>query len=54
MGFHFDLPRLTGSPEQQLAQLKSYIYQLIPQLEWALNTLAKQQEENTGGKNNEQ
>lgn len=52
MGFHFDLPHLTGTEAQQLAQLKSYFYAFIPQLEWALNTLAKQQQqENTGGKN---
>lgn len=40
MGFEFRMPSITGASEkEQLAQLKSYLYQFIPQLQWALNTL---------------
>lgn len=34
------LPKITGATErEQLAQIKSYLYQFIPQLQWALNTI---------------
>ena len=40
MGFEFRIPSITGASEkEQLAQIKSYLYQFIPQLQWALNTL---------------
>ena len=40
MGFELRMPSITGSSErEQLAQIKSYLYQFIPQLQWALNTL---------------
>jgi hypothetical protein len=39
MAFNFRLPDLKGNDSEQLKQLKSYLYQLIPQLEWAFNTL---------------
>lgn len=42
MAFEFRLPQFTGSDKEQLAQIKSYLYQFIPKLEWALNTLAEQ------------
>ena len=44
MAFEFRLPQFTGSDHEQLAQMKSYLYQFIPKLEWALNTLAEQQQ----------
>lgn len=39
MGFDFRMPNITGNDREQLAQIKSYLYQFIPQLQWALNTL---------------
>ena len=34
------LPNITGSDKEQLAQIRSYLYQIIPQLEFALNTVS--------------
>lgn len=31
------MPSITGTEREQLAKMRSYLYQLIPQLEWALN-----------------
>ncbi len=42
MAFEFRLPQFSGSDQEQLAQIKSYLYQFIPKLEWALNTLAEE------------
>ena len=40
MGLELRMPNITASTErEQLAQIKSYLYQFIPQLQWALNTL---------------
>lgn len=39
MGFDFRMPNITGNDREQLAQIKSYLYQFVPQLQWALNTL---------------
>ena len=39
MAFEFRLPQFTGSDKEQLAQLRNYLYQFIPKLEWALNTI---------------
>ena len=39
MGFDFRMPNITGTDREQLAQIRSYLYQLIPQLQWALSTL---------------
>lgn len=39
MGYDFRMPNITGNEREQLAQLKSYLYQFIPQLQWALNSL---------------
>ena len=45
---HLRLPRLTGSDSQQLQQLKSYLCYLVQELNFALETLQK--EENNGKK----
>lgn len=40
MAFDFRMPQITGSTEkEQLEQIKSYLIQFIPQLQWALNTI---------------
>lgn len=42
MGVDFRLPNITGATErEQLAQIKSYLNQLIPQLQWVLNNVEK-------------
>lgn len=34
------MPNITGATErEQLAQIRSYLYQFVPQLQWALNSL---------------
>ena len=39
---HLRLPNITGKSEQeQLQQLKSYLYQLVQELNWAFETLEK-------------
>lgn len=38
MGFELRLPNINGKTDrEQLAQIKGYLYQIIPQLQWALN-----------------
>lgn len=39
MGIDFRMPNIAGTDREQLAQIRSYLYQFIPQLQWALNTL---------------
>jgi hypothetical protein len=40
MGFDLRLPNITGVTErEQLSQIKSYLYQLAQQLQWALSTI---------------
>lgn len=40
MGLELRLPNITGMTErEQLSQVKSYLYQLVEQLQWALNNL---------------
>lgn len=40
MSFDLRLPNITGSNDrEQLSQIKSYLYQLTSQLQWALNTI---------------
>ena len=39
MSFDFRMPNITGTDKEQLAQLRSYLYQFIPQLQWALNSI---------------
>lgn len=34
------LPNITGNDREQLAQIRSYLYQIIPQLEFALNNVS--------------
>ena len=46
MSFDFRMPNITGTDKEQLAQLRSYLYQFIPQLQWALNSI-----ETSGGSN---
>ena len=33
------MPNITGSEMEQLSQIRSYLYQFVPQLQWALNQL---------------
>lgn len=40
MGIDIRMPNITGATErEQLAQIRSYLYQFVPQLQWALNAL---------------
>ena len=39
MSVDFRLPNITGTDREQLAQIRSYLYQFVPQLQWALNNL---------------
>lgn len=39
MGFDFRMPNIVGNDREQLQQIRSYLYQFIPQLEWALNSI---------------
>ena len=40
MGMPLRLPDIKGSDREQLRQIRSYLYQLVPQLQWALDTSA--------------
>lgn len=33
------MPNITGTDREQLSQIRSYLYQFIPQLQWALNSI---------------
>jgi hypothetical protein len=45
MSLDIRLPQITGQTErEQLIQIKSYLYQLAPQLQWALEDINKRQE----------
>ena len=46
MNLDFRLPNITGSDREQLAQIKSYLYQFIPTLQWALSTIETQSSSN--------
>lgn len=35
----FRMPNITGSEAEQLSQIRSYLYQFIPQLQWAMSQL---------------
>lgn len=37
MGIELRMPSINGTDREQLSQIRSYLYQFIPQLEWALN-----------------
>lgn len=39
MGYDFRMPSIKGTDREQLAQIRSYLYQFIPQLQMALNAL---------------
>ena len=39
MAFRFRLPDIRGTDREQLRQLRSYLYQLVPQLQWALDSV---------------
>ena len=39
MSVDLRMPNITGSEREQLTQIRSYLYQLIPQLQWALNNI---------------
>jgi hypothetical protein len=40
MGIDLRMPSITGATDrEQLAQIRSYLYQFIPQLQWALNNI---------------
>jgi hypothetical protein len=39
MGFDFRMPNIVGNEREQLQAIRSYLYQFIPQLQWALNTI---------------
>ena len=41
MGFELRLPQINGKTDrEQLAQVKSYLYQMAQQLQWALNNMS--------------
>ena len=40
MGIELRIPNISGSERDQLVQIRSYLMQLVPQLEWALNNVA--------------
>ena len=60
MAIELRIPSITATTDrEQLSQIRSYLYQFIPQLQWALNTLestgastsvVKQIQHNVGGK----
>ena len=39
MGIELRLPQIQGSEKEQLVQIRSYLYQLTEQLQWALNNI---------------
>ena len=39
MAFRFRLPDIKGTDREQLRQLRGYLYQLVPQLQWALDSV---------------
>lgn len=41
MAFEFRLPDLRGSEEEQIKAIRSYLYQLVPELAWAMNSLSE-------------
>lgn len=46
----FRLPNITGkTPEEQIEQLKNYLYSLVQELNWALNTLETGKDGNNNG-----
>lgn len=39
MGIELRMPNIMGNEREQLIQIRSYLYQLIPQFQWALNNV---------------
>lgn len=39
MAFDFRIPQINGTEKEQLEQIRSYLIQFVPQLQWALNTI---------------
>lgn len=39
-GIELRLPNISGSERDQLIQIRSYLYQMVPQLQWALNNIS--------------
>ena len=39
MGIELRMPNIRGTDKEQLLQIRSYLYQIIPKLEWALNNI---------------
>ena len=39
MGIDLRMPNIVGNDKEQLVQIRSYLYQLIPQLQWALSNV---------------
>ena len=39
MGIELRLPNISGSDREQLVQIRSYLYQIIPQLQFAINDI---------------
>ena len=37
MGIELRMPSINGTEKEMLSQIRSYLYQFVPQLEWALN-----------------
>ena len=44
MAFEFRLPDIKGSEAEQIRAIRGYLYQLIPELSFALNTLSERVE----------
>ena len=40
MGIELRLPNISGTDKEQLVQIRSYLYQIVPQLQWALNNVS--------------
>lgn len=45
MNIDIRLPHITGTYEEQLTQIKSYLYQLAEQLQYAFDTINKEGKE---------
>ena len=43
MSFELRYPNISGTDREQLVQIRSYLYQLVPQLQWALNNMGTQE-----------
>jgi hypothetical protein len=40
MGYDLRYPKIAGNDREQLVQMKNYLYQLVDQLQWALNNIS--------------